>query len=219
MTVAPELRNQLVEIGRRLATRGFVAGSDGNLSARLPDGNILITPSGAAKGELAPDDLVVIDPDGRPIDGPGKPSSEAAMHLHVYRRRPDIMACVHAHPPTVTAFAATGTALPDNILPEVILFVGKIPMTAYAPPGTDAVPQSLEPFIGEHNAFVLRNHGLLTIGRTVREAWHRHETVEHYARIVALARQLGSPESIPADDIRRLEEMRRQMSTAPPEPS
>ncbi len=219
MTTAPDIRNRLVEIGRRMYERGFVAGSDGNLSARLPDGTILITPSGAAKGELASEDLVVVEPDGRLVAGVGKPSSEAAMHLFVYRRRPDIMACVHSHAPHATAFAAAGIQLPDSVLPEVVLFVGGIPLTAYAPPGTEAVPKSLEPFVTDHNAFLLCNHGLLTIGRTVRQAWYRHETVEHYARIVALARQLGSVESIPADDIRRLDEMRRQLAAAPPEPS
>lgn len=219
MTDAPELRNQLVDIGRRLYDRGFVAGSDGNLSARLPDGNILITPAGAAKGQLQPSDLLVIDPDGQVVSGEGRPSSETAMHLFVYRRRGDVMACVHSHAPHATAFAATGTQLPDNILPEVVLFVGAIPLTEYAPPGTAAVPRSLEPFIDDHDAFLLRNHGLLTIGRNLREAWHRHEIVEHYARIVALARRLGSVESIPPEDIRRLRKMHQRLTGVPSEPS
>jgi len=219
MTTTPDLRIQLVEIGRRLCERGFVAGSDGNLSARQSDGSILITPSGAAKGQLAPDELVVVEPDGRLISGAGKASSEAAMHLFMYQTRPDLMACVHSHAPHATAFAAAGIPLPDNILPEVVLFVGRIPLTEYAPPGTEAVPKSLAPFAADHEAFLLRNHGLLTVGRNLREAWHRHETVEHYARILLLAGQLGSTQSIPANDVRRLEEMRRRLSATPTESS
>ncbi|MBD3403706.1 class II aldolase/adducin family protein [candidate division GN15 bacterium] len=203
---------QLIDAGRRLDTKGFIAGTDGNLSARCEDGAILITPSGRPKGQLTPDDLVTVSVDGTVVDGSGKPSSEIAMHLLAYRRRPDCRACVHSHPPHATAFAVAGRELPSDILPEVVVFVGRIPLAEYAPPGTEAVPSSLEPFIAEHNAFLLRNHGLLTIGTTVEEALHRHETVEHFARILWLALQVGEPGRIPPDDLARLNQLRDRLA-------
>jgi len=209
MTAPLDIRAALVAAGSRLYDRGMVAGTDGNLSVRLSDGNILMTPSGLPKGQLASDDLVVVAADGTHVEGRLTASSEAAMHLAVYRRRPEVKACVHSHAPHATAFAAAGIPLPENILPEVVLFVGGVPLTAYAPPGTEAVPRSLEPFWDDNDAFLLRNHGLLTIGDTLATALHRHETVEHYARIVLLARQLGPLATIPADDIERLTAMRR----------
>jgi L-fuculose-phosphate aldolase len=208
------LRKELVDTGRRLSDRGLVAGTDGNISVRLDGDRLLITPSGLAKGRLSPDDIVIIDINGKKLQGRLEASSEMLMHLFVYKSRPEIKACVHSHPPYTTAFAAAGIDLADDILPEVVVFVGKIPLTDYAPPGTDAVPKVLEPHIEEQNAFVLRNHGLLTIGRTLDEAYHRHETVEHYARIVHLARQLGNLNRLPSEDYERLERMRRNLDDA-----
>jgi L-fuculose-phosphate aldolase len=211
MTKTVTTAEELCAAGRRLAELGYVAGSDGNLSARLGDNRIIITPSGAVKGDLTPDDLITVNSQsGMPV-GPGQPSSESAMHLAVYRQRPDIGACVHSHPPYTTAHAVAGIGLEADILPEVVVFVGPIALTDYAPPGTAAVGASLAPFLADHNAFVLRNHGLLTIGRTVREALHRHETVEHFARICFLARQLGGLSRIPKEDYARLMKIRQSM--------
>lgn len=200
---------QLLAAGRRLAERRFVAGSDGNLSLRTADNKILITPSGAHKGELQEADLLTVDPAGTLLSGPGQPSSEMQMHLYAYDQRPDIRACVHSHPPYVTAHAVAGVALEPDILPEVVVFVGPIALTEFAPPGTPVVGESLKPFIADHNAFVLRNHGLLTIGRTMREALDRHETVEHFARISFLARQLGGVTRLPVEEMARLEKIRQ----------
>jgi L-fuculose-phosphate aldolase len=211
MTSPYSVRNQIVSLGRKLAERQLIAGTDGNISVRLDSHRILITPAGAAKGDMVSDDLVTVDLEGRQLQGNNSPSSEMAMHLYVYRKRPDITACVHAHPPHATAFAVAGEPLPDGILPEVVLFVGPVPMTEYAPPGTEAVPDSLSPYVDHANAFLLRNHGLLTLGRTLEEAWHRHETIEHYARILILSRQVGRPRKIPAEDLERLSDMRRTL--------
>lgn len=208
------LRKQIVEAGERLYRRGLVAGTDGNISARLDDDRIMITPAGLPKGRMAPDDMVVVDINGKHLQGKQAASSEMAMHLFVYRNRPEVKACVHAHPPCATAFAVAGIALAEDILPEVVLFVGGIPLTDYAPPGTDAVPRSLEPHIESNNAFLLRNHGLLTIGQSLDEAYNRHEMVEHFAKIVTLARQLGNVESIPSEDFARLEKMRARLEAA-----
>jgi L-fuculose-phosphate aldolase len=213
MAIALELRHQVAEIGRRLQERGFLAGTDGNLSVRQDSEKILITPAGKAKGRLQPSELVVVDNDGQKLEGDFAPTSEMAMHLAVYRARPEINACVHSHPPYATSFAVAGISLPDDILPEVVVFVGPIAMCDYAPPGTAAVSDSLQPCLATHNAFLLRNHGLLTIGRSLEEASNRHETVEHCAKILWLARQLGDWNRIPGEDFRRLISIREQIST------
>jgi L-fuculose-phosphate aldolase len=181
------------------------------MSIRLDSERILITRSGVAKGRMTENDIVVVNPQGGHIKGDGEPSSEMLMHLFVYRERPDIMACVHAHPPHATAFAVAGIPLEANILPEVVVYVGEIPLAGYASPGTDAVPKSLAPFVKNHNAFLLANHGLLTIGRNLEEALNRHETVEQFARILSLARQLGPVSHIPHKDIERLTATRQAL--------
>jgi len=205
------MKNAIVDIGQRLYDRGMIASTEGNISVRLDDDRIMVTPSGLAKGRLSPDDMVIVDSNGKQLQGESKASSELLMHLFVYKSRPEIASCVHSHPPYATAFAVAGIPLAEDILPEVALFVGNIPLIYYAPPGTDAVPKSLEPHIETSNAFLLRNHGLLTLGRTLEEAFNRHETVEHYAHIVLLARRLGSVEAIPSEDFKRLEKMRRKL--------
>jgi L-fuculose-phosphate aldolase len=204
-------KSELIEIGRLLYRQKMVAGTDGNISVKLDDDRIMITPSGFPKGSLKPEDLVIVDCNGKHLQGIQKASSETLMHLCIYKNRPEITACVHSHAPYVTAFAVAGIHLAEDILPEIVVTIGGIPLTDYAPPGTDAVPKCLEPFIEKNNAFVLRNHGLLTIGRSLNEAFFRHETVEHYARIVHLARQLGNIDSIPSDDFQRLEKMRQKL--------
>jgi L-fuculose-phosphate aldolase len=208
------MRKTIADIGRRLAERGMVAGTEGNISVRLDDDRIMVTPSGLPKGRLEPDDMVIVDENGKKLQGRCEATSELPMHLFVYRSRPEIAACVHSHPPYATAFGVAGITLADNILPEIVVGVGGIPLTDYAPPGTESVPKSLEPFIETSSAFLLRNHGLLTIGRDVEEAYLRHETVEHYAHIVFLAMQLGSINSIPTEDFQRLEKMRRKLDQA-----
>ena len=203
-----EASRLIIETGRRLYQKEFIAGPDGNLSIRLNPAKILITASGICKGFLSNDDLVVVDNSGRSIQGAAKPSSEMLMHLAVYANRPEINACCHAHPPYATAFAVAAQPLPAGILPEVILTIGEIPLTRYAPPGTPAVPRALEEFLPRFNAFVLRNHGVLTIGRDMTEAFQRMETVEHYARIVYIARQCGNLNFLDKDEVRRLEDIR-----------
>jgi L-fuculose-phosphate aldolase len=168
----------------------------------------MITASGIPKGRMTGADLLTVNLAGEVVEGSGRPSSEIQMHLTCYRSRSDIAAVVHSHAPYATAFAAADQQLPADVLPEAVLFVGEIPLTEYAPPGTEAVGQSLAPYLKDNNAFLLRNHGLLTIGRTLDEAMNRHETVEHLARISWLANQIGGATPIPAEDLQRLTEMR-----------
>ena len=208
------IRKTIADAGVRLYQRGFLAGTDGNLSVRLDDDRIMITPSGVPKGYLRPDDMVIVDVNGKHLQGQGQASSESAMHLFVYRSRSEVKACVHSHAPYSTAFAVAGISLGEDILPEVVVFVGNIPLTDYAQPGTEEVWKSIEPYIETSNAFLLRNHGLLTIGRSLEEACNRHEVVEHYARILFLARQLGNVDAIPSEDFARLETMRQKLDKA-----
>ncbi len=202
----------VVDIGRRLHERGMVAGTDGNISVRLDDDRIMVTPSGLAKGRLADNDMVIVDINGKLLQGNNRPSSEVDMHLCVYRSRPEVRACVHSHAPYATAFAVAGIQPGDDVLPEVVVDVGRVQLTEYAPPGTEAVPRSIKPHLESCNAMLLRNHGLLTIGRSLEEAYCRHELVEHYLKILFLARQLGNVEAIPSDDFERLENIRRKLN-------
>ena len=214
-----ELRQEIVRIGRLMWERGYVVAEEGNLSVRLSPDRLLATPSGLSKGFLSVDDLVVIRPDGEPVPsyrGRGlKPSSEILMHLEVYRRRPDVRAVVHAHPPAAVAFSIAGVTLARCILPEVVVTLGGIPTAEYATPGTLEVPDSIGQAIEQFDAVVLSHHGTLTVGQTLWDAYQRLEKVEHAAQITLIAHQLGqvralSPEAIDKLMVQRREWLRRQ---------
>ena len=186
-----QLRREIVRVCRRLYDRGLIAGPDGNVSVRLDDGTILVTPAGASKGDLPEDDLVVVSAEGRTVAGVGRPSSELGMHLRIYARRPDVRAVVHAHPPWATALAVAGEGMTEPVLPEVIVQTGGVPLVPYATPGSDALPDAFEPFLPLHDAFLMANHGATTLGATLSAAHQRMESVEHAARILIGARLLG----------------------------
>ncbi len=189
-------RSALVSCGRRLDVLGFTPATDGNVSVRLGADVILVTPAGREKGELSPEDLLLVDLEGRIVQGAGRPSTEMPMHLLCYRRRGDVGGVVHAHPPIATAFAAAGVPLDAPVMPEIVLTVGTIPLVPYATPGTEQLAQALEPWVDGHDAFLLASHGVLTLGRDVREALHRMERVEHLAKVTLAARLLGGPRSL-----------------------
>jgi len=210
MTQNQITEKKILAVGSSLYLKGMLVGSEGNISTRIDKEHILITPSGLNKGGLKSDDLVRVDKNGKQVKGDHKPSSEIAMHLFIYQNRPEVNACVHSHAPYATAFAVAGMELPDNLLPEVVLFIGRIPLTAYASPGTKAVAEALKPYINDNNAFLLRNHGLVTVGETLQEAYDRHEIVEHYAQIVFLAQQLGNVNPLPKDDFKHLADIRQR---------
>jgi L-fuculose-phosphate aldolase len=185
------LRRDVVAVGRRLYERGLVVAAEGNVSARLANGNILITPAGLCKGRMKTSDLVAVDRAGKKLTGRLKPSTEMGMHLTALRARPDVNACVHAHPPFATAFAAVGVALDQCVLPEIITTLGSIPLADYATPSTPEVGASIEPYLATYDAFLLRNHGVLTLGPDLETAFRRMETVERYAQILHLAKAIG----------------------------
>lgn len=198
-----DLRRQIAEIGRRLWLRGYVAANDGNLSARLDSGDVLVTPAAVSKGFLDPALLVVVSTDGS-VAGTGRPTSELGMHLAIYGIRPDVRAVVHAHPPAATAFAVSGEAFDGRFLPEVVVSVGDVPTAPYALPSTPEVARSIEPLIRTSNALLLENHGVVTVGRDLDEAYFRMETVEHAASIAIRARSLGGPRMLSDEEIARL---------------
>lgn len=180
--------------------------SDGNVSVRLGDDQVLITPSGIAKGRMEPEDLVLLDLDGKVLDSGrgGKPSSETPMHLEVYRNRPGARAVIHAHPVFATALTVAGQEFPADILPEVILTLGDVPVTAYATPSSDEDAQAIRLLVREHAAILLRQHGTLTVGVDLEEALIHLERVEHVAEVYWRAQMLGQVEHLSAEARERL---------------
>ncbi len=197
------LRQSICEIGRRMYDKGFVAANDGNISLRLADGTILTTPTGVSKGYMTPESMVRVDLTGRVLSA-GRPSSELLMHLFVYRERPEVHAVVHAHPIHATGFATAGIALDACVAAEIIATLGSIPLAAYGTPSTHELPETLRPHIHHSDAFLLANHGVVAVGKTLMEAYDRLERVEHYAHIVLIARQLGGERQLPHEEVQKL---------------
>lgn len=185
-----DLRADIISICRRLERSGLIAAMDGNISQRLAEDRLLITPSGKAKGRLTPRDLIVVDLNGKVLEGCGKPSSEIRMHLLVYEKRPDVNSIVHAHPPMLTAFTLSGIPFVSEALPEVWLTLGPVPTAPYATPTTQEVPEAIAPFLESHRAILMERHGALTFGGTLEEAYMRLEKLEHAAHILFYARLL-----------------------------
>jgi L-fuculose-phosphate aldolase len=210
MPTAFEARREIVDVGRRIWERGYVAANDGNISVRLCD-RVLVTPTGRSKGFLRPDEIVEVTLDGTPLSRGSAPTSELAMHLSVYATRPDVAAVVHAHPPNATAFAVAGVPLAQCVLPEVILSLGEIPLAGYATPTTEEVASSVSEHVSKFNAVLLRNHGALTLGETLSQAYFRMETVEHFARISVAAKVLGGAAPLSQEDVRKLLRVREQL--------
>lgn len=203
-------RREIVTVCRRLYDRGLIAGPDGNVSVRIAPDRILVTPAGMSKVDVQGDDLVEMKLDGASLRGASRASSEVQMHLRIYQRRPDIHAVVHAHPPTATGFAVAGESFTACVLPEVIFQVGWVPLVPYATPGTQALADAFEPFVAQHDAFLMANHGATTIGSTLTIAHQRMESLEHSARIVFTARLLGRVNTLTPAQVEALVEARRR---------
>jgi L-fuculose-phosphate aldolase len=194
-------RQDIVEIGKRVYNRGFVAANDGNLSIKISENRLLITPAGVSKGFLSPEDIILCDMSGKKVEGSSEPSSEILLHLQVYRQRSDVWGVVHAHPPYATSFAVAGVPLTECILPEVVISIGRIPLAPYATPSTAGLAQSVVPMLPRHNAMLLANHGTLTIGSDIYQAYYLLERVEHLAKISLFARQLGGAHPLTQKDL------------------
>lgn len=186
------LQEEVVRFTRKAAEFGYVASFDGNLSLRGEDG-IYITATRTLKAEAKIEDICLIDLDGKVLEGTRSPSSETLMHLYIYRHRPDIKGIVHSHAPYSTAFAAARKSMDIAIFPEVILDIGPVPLAEYATPSTEDVPNSLAPHVKWANGILLANHGLVTTGSSLAEAFYRSEKLEHAARTLIASYVLGGP--------------------------
>lgn len=218
MDIETQARETLVQAAKLLAQEGLVAGTDGNLSARLDGGRFLLTPSGVRKDALSPDDLLVVDAAGRKLTGAKKPTSEVFMHLKAYELRPEVHAVVHAHPQHVAALTAAGLTDINFRLPEMVLYLGMVPVTAYATPTTLQGPEVLAPFLTESDAFILPLHGSVTLGEDMMAAVSRLEALEHTCEILYAAALLRSgklPERLPETEIARLWEIHSRSCVRP----
>src|SRR3954464_3118508 len=205
-----KLRRDLASFGKMLHSMGFVAATDGNLSVRLDEDRVLVTPTCFSRGMMRPEDMVIVDIEGKKLSGTYNPSSEIVMHLTIYRMRPDVGAVVHAHPCTATAFASAGMALDEPLCSEIVITLGSVPLAPYATTGTMALSDSLCPYIPFHDAILMANHGVVAYGEDLCRAYMRMEAVEHYAKIVLATRQLGSARSLDSQELEKLVAVRSQ---------
>ena len=212
MKSAYEIKKEICEVGHALYHLGFVAANDGNISVKVSDNEYYCTPTGVSKGALTPDMIIKVDKNGNKIEGKLNPSSEIKMHMRVYQKRPDVGAVVHAHPPIATAFTIAGIDLDQYILPEAVLTIGEVPTCAYGTPSTMEIPDSLEPYIENHDAFLLKNHGALTVGCNLTKALFVMEEVEFNAKICKYAMELGAVHEIPNDQLKKLMDLRKKMN-------
>jgi L-fuculose-phosphate aldolase len=206
--VPKDLPQQLVDICQRMHARGLVAGTDGNVSVRFSRDHILATPTGMSKGSIGTADLVVCDLEGNQLQGQAKLTTEIKIHLAVYQQREDACAVVHAHPPHATAFAVARKHLDERLMPEAYIAVGKVALTPYGTPSTSELENSIRPAAAEHEAILLSNHGALTLGRDLLEAYHRMEALEQLAHITTLTHMLGSATPLTPEEMARLEAVR-----------
>ena len=206
------LRQAICSVARLCYEKGFIAGADGNLSARMADGSLLITPAGAMKGFLQPHHLAHIDLSGRVLDnGPG-PSSEVGIHLVSYRERPDVKAMIHTHPPHAVALSIAEVDLQLPVIPETVVSIGGTPTTPYATPGTHELPDSIRNVVRCSDTLIMKNHGAVILGANLMDAFKKLDMVEHSARILYLAHSLrGGLEPLPEEAVRKLLATRRDL--------
>ena len=208
-----EIRELMCDIGRRVWQRQFVSANEGNFSVRISENEVLTTPTLISKGFMQPEDICKVNMEGMTLDARHgrKPTSEVLMHLNIYHELHDIRAAVHVHPPHATAYAIVGEALPKCILPEVEIFVGEIPIAEYGTPGSQELYNSLAPFIRNHTTFLLANHGALTIGKDLEDAYYKMELVESYCRILLILHQLGKIRRLEPEHMKRLFAIKEKM--------
>src|SRR5208282_3706998 len=212
-------RLEIVQYGRLLHESGFVAATDGNLSVRLDERRLLVTPTCISKGRMRASDIVMEDKNGKRLAGRRRDTSEIGMHLLIYRLRPDVRGIVHAHPPTATGFAASGYDLNRPLVCEGVVGLGSIPLARYGTPGTPELTDALEPLIPRHDAILMANHGVVTFGSSVESAYMKMETVEHFAKIALVTHLLGHEQPLGEKEVEKLHEVRHRYnggSTPPP---
>ena len=203
-----KIKEQMCEIGRRIWLKGFCAGNEGNHSYRFSENRILCTPTGISKGDLKPEDICTVDLEGNQVAGKRKRTSEILLHLSIYKARPDIKAVVHSHPPHATAFCVAGVDLPTCIHPEAEVFLGAVKTAKYVCPGDTRLGESILPFVKDSNTILLQNHGTVTFDKDLAGAYYKLEIVDAYARILLLAKQIGSIRPLSAEEMKELLELK-----------
>lgn len=212
MTSEYEIKKQICEIGRRIYNKGMVAANDGNISVKISDNEFLCTPTGVSKGFMTPEYICKVDAEGKVIQAnPGfKPSSEIKMHMRVYKERPDVKSVVHAHPMYATSFAIAGIPLTQPIMPEAVIALGCVPIAEYGTPSTNEIPDAVSKYLQSFDAVLLENHGALTYADSLLAAYMKMESVEFYAQLLYLSKQLGGPQELNEAQVQKLYEIRRQ---------
>jgi L-fuculose-phosphate aldolase len=206
----------MCEIGRRIWLKGFCAGNEGNHSYRISEDRVLCTPTGVSKGFLRPDDLCIVDLEGKQMSGKRQRTSEILLHLAIYKQRPEIKAVIHSHPPHATAFAIAGVELPTCVHPEAEVFLGPVKTARYVTPGDNRLPESIEPFVRDSNTILLGNHGVVCFDTDLEQCYYKLEIVDAYARILLLVKQLGSVNTLNSDQMRELIAIKTKMGVADP---
>jgi L-fuculose-phosphate aldolase len=205
-----QYKNDIIEICRRVHSNGWVAANDGNVSIRLGPNEVLCTPTGMSKGYLQCDQLIKVDMEGNKLAGELEPSSEIKMHLDVYKNKEGVNSVVHAHPPIATGFAASGIRLDECIMPEIIIGLGSIPTAKFGTPSTMEIPESIRPYLKNYDVYLLENHGALSVGKDVFQAYYRMESLELFAKINLVARMLGNINVLSEDNAKKTIEVRKK---------
>jgi L-fuculose-phosphate aldolase len=211
-----KIKEQMCDIGRRIWVKGFCAGNEGNHSYRISENRILCTPTGISKGNLKPDDICTVDLEGKQVAGKLKRTSEILMHLAIYKARADVKAVVHSHPPHATAFAIANVELPTCIHPEAEVFLGAVKTAKYVTPGDTRLGESLLPFVKDSNTILLQNHGTVTFDKDLEGAYYKLEIVDAYARILLLAKQIGSIRPLDSAEMKELLELKMRFGLDEP---
>lgn len=206
-----QLKEDVCEVGRRLYGNGYIAAMEGNVSIRVSDDEVMSTPAGICKGYLTPDMIVTCDMEGEKLTGELRVSTEIQMHLTVYRARPDVRAVVHAHPPKCTGFAVAGVPLNKAVLAEVVVTLGCIPLAEYGTPSTRELAESVDRLVRMSDGILLSNHGALTVGKDIYDAYYKMEVIEHFAEISLISRQLGGERLLPQKEVSRLLDLRQRV--------
>ncbi len=206
-----KFKEKLVAVGKALRDQGLIIGGEGNISLRLPNGNLLVTPARVCKGKLTSSMLLILDPKGYVLEGTLPPSSELLLHLHIYAQRSDVGGIVHAHPPFATGFSCAGLSLSLPLLAESIITLGDVPLIPFAMPGSIELVETLSPYLKDNDCFLLSNHGVLTVGSDLETALIRMELIEQYAKILLVTYIMGRQSPIPAKYLKNLKELNKEI--------
>ncbi len=208
-----EIKKQICDIGKRIYDRGMVAANDGNISVKISDNEFLCTPTGVSKGFMTPEYICKVDRDGKVIyaESGFRPSSEIKMHMRVYKERPDVNSVVHAHPMYATGFAIAGIPLTQPIMPEAVIALGCVPIAEYGTPSTEEIPDAVSKYVQHFDAVLLENHGALTYSDSLLNAYYKMESVEFYAKLLFISKQLGGPKEFSKDQVAKLYDIRKKL--------